>query len=83
MTKKGAYYVGKTKRGKGIKVMAITDAAGVIFSVSVHGASPHKVTLVVKTLTDRFIIPHPERLIGIKHMTQTRWMKDSKSRALN
>ena len=58
--------MGKTKKGKGTKVMAITDAAGVILSISIHSASPHEVTLVQKTLEDRFIVPHPERLIGDK-----------------
>ena len=32
--------VGKTKKGKGTKVMAITDAAGAVLSISVHPASP-------------------------------------------
>lgn len=58
--------MGKTKKGKGTKVMAITDAIGVVLSISVHSASPHEVTLVEQTLLDRFIIPHPERLIGDK-----------------
>lgn len=64
--KKRGLLVGKTKRGKGTKIMAITDAAGAVLSISVHSASPHEVTLVEQTLLDRFIIPHPERLIGDK-----------------
>lgn len=56
--------MGKTKKGKGTKIMAITDAAGAVLSVSIHSASPHEVTLVEQTLEDRFLIPHPERLIG-------------------
>ncbi len=58
--------MGKTKKGKGTKVMAIIDATGVILSISVHSASPHEVTLVEKTLEDRFLVPLPERLIGDK-----------------
>ena len=46
--------------------MAVTDASGVVLSISVHPASPHEVTLVEKALEDRFIVPHPERLIGDK-----------------
>jgi len=56
--------VGKTKRGKGTKIMAITDAGGAVLSVSVESASPHEVTLVETTLEDRFIEELPERLIG-------------------
>ena len=58
--------MGKTKRGKGTKVMAITDAAGVVLSVSIERASPHEVTLVEQTLEDRFLEEMPERLIGDK-----------------
>ena len=58
--------MGKTKRGKGTKVMAITDAAGVVLSVSIERASPHEVTLVEQTLEDRFLEELPQRLIGDK-----------------
>lgn len=58
--------MGKTKRGKGTKVMAITDAAGVVLSISIERASPHEVTLVEQTLEDRFLEELPERLIGDK-----------------
>ncbi|MGV3560782.1 IS5 family transposase [Larkinella arboricola] len=66
MAKKGALLVGKTKRGKGTKIMAITDASGVLLSVSVHRASPHEVTLVEQTIEGRLIDPLPQRLIGDK-----------------
>lgn len=46
--------------------MAITDARGVVLSVSVQSASPHEVTLVEKTLDDRFLDELPEKLIGDK-----------------
>ena len=58
--------MGKTKRGKGTKIMAITDAGGAVLSVSVESASPHEVTLVETTLEERFIDELPERLIGDK-----------------
>ena len=58
--------MGKTKRGKGCKIMAITDAGGVVLSVRIESASPHEVTLVEKTLKDRFVDETPERLIGDK-----------------
>src|SRR5262245_20966685 len=42
---KGGAAVGKTKRGKGTKLMAVADRAG--FPVAIHpaSASPHEVTL--------------------------------------
>src|SRR3954452_6628807 len=56
--------VGKTKRGKGTRIMAITDACGAVLSISVESASPHEVTLVETTLEERFVEPMPEKLIG-------------------
>lgn len=58
--------MGKTKRGKGTKIMAITDAGGVVLSVSLQSASPHEVTLVETTLEERFVEALPEKLIGDK-----------------
>lgn len=56
--------MGKTKRGKGTKIMAVTDAGGVVLSIRIESASPHEVTLVEKTLEDRFVEEMPEKLIG-------------------
>jgi len=39
--KKGGLKVGKTKRGKGTKIMAVADRHGLPASVCVEGASPH------------------------------------------
>ena len=58
--------MGKTKRGKGTKVMAVTDATGLVLSVTIASASPHEVTLVEKVLEERFLEPLPEKLIGDK-----------------
>ena len=44
--------------------MAVTDAAGLVLSVSIASASPHEVGLVEQTLQERFIDPMPRRLIG-------------------
>ena len=44
--------------------MAITDAGGLILSVSIHSAAPHEVGLVEKALDERFIEQLPEKLIG-------------------
>ena len=48
--------VGKTKRGKGTKLMAVADGAGFPVAISVGSASPHEVKLVEKTLDDRAIL---------------------------
>lgn len=62
--KKGGLGVGKTKRGKGSKLMAVADRSGLPVTVSVGIASPHEVTLVDQTLEGRFIAEHPGLLIG-------------------
>jgi transposase len=56
--------VGKTKRGKGSKVVAVADAAGVPVAVHVASATPHETTLVAATLAHRFTAESPQRLIG-------------------
>jgi len=61
---KGGFAVGKTKRGKGTKVMAIADRAGLPIAARISSASPHEVTLVEATLDSRFVRHAPERLIG-------------------
>ena len=58
--------MGKTKRGKGTKLMAVADAAGLPVAVYTQSASPHEVTLVRKTLVERFTDAKPKRLIGDK-----------------
>ena len=58
--------MGKTKRGKGTKLMAVADGAGFPLAISVGSASPHEVTLVEDTLDKRFTKEMPERLIGDK-----------------
>ena len=60
--KKGG--VGKTKRGKGSKVIAVADRTGLPLATWVASASPHEVTLVESTLEARFVEEVPRRLIG-------------------
>ena len=47
--KQGGAGVGKTKRGKGSKIMAIADRRGLPVAVHVETATPHEVTLVHAT----------------------------------
>jgi transposase len=58
--------VGKTKRGKGTKLMAVADRAGFPLAVHTASASPHEVSLVGDTLAAGFTGGQPERLIGDK-----------------
>ncbi len=58
--------MGKTKRGKGTKLMAMADSAGLPVAAHTASASPHEVTLVGDTLSSRFIDDLPEHLIGDK-----------------
>lgn len=64
--KKRGLAVGKTKRGKGTKIMAIADASGVPVAADVASASPHEVTLVDATIDSGFVEHAPDRLIGDK-----------------
>ena len=61
---KGGSAVGPTRRGKGSKIMAISDCHGLPVAIHVASASPHEVTLVDATLAARFLDQLPARLIG-------------------
>ena len=56
--------MGKTKRGKGTKLMVIADAHGLPLAVHTASASPHEVTLVEATLDETFTLGRPRRLVG-------------------
>lgn len=56
--------MGKTKRGKGTKLMALANGSGLPISVHAADASPHETTLVEETLEASFVEAKPERLIG-------------------
>jgi transposase len=58
--------IGETKRGKGTKLMAISDSTGLPISVYVTSASPHEVTFAEATISTKCFVTDekPERLIG-------------------
>jgi transposase len=58
--------VGKTKRGKGTKIMGIADSHGLPLALRTESASPAEVKLVEPTLEERIVAQVPERLIGDK-----------------
>lgn len=62
--KGGGDMVGKTKRGKGSKIMAIVDKQGLPLAITTHAANHHEVTLVQLTFEFYMIEAYPEKLIG-------------------
>jgi Transposase DDE domain len=64
MAKGGGSEVGTTKRGKGMKIMAIVDRHGLPLSVSTHAANHHEVRLVQLCFDFYMIEAKPENLIG-------------------
>jgi len=74
--KKGGLAVGPTKRGKGTKIVAITDDHGLPLAVSVESASPHESQLVEGVLGQSFLDTLPARLIGDKAYDSDRLDRD-------
>ena len=64
--KGGGDEIGKTRRGKGVKIMAIVDRHGMPLSVSTHAANHHEVTLVQLSFDFYMIEAKPQHLIGDK-----------------
>ena len=58
--------MGKTKRGKGTKLMAVADGHGLPLAVYAASAGPHEVSLVQGTLAEVLTAERPARLIGDK-----------------
>jgi transposase len=58
--------VGKTKRGKGTKIMAIATRDSLPLAVAIDSASPHESKLVEETLAGSFLDEVPEKLVGDK-----------------
>src|SRR5256884_8328510 len=64
MAKGGGSEIGTTKRGKGMKIMAIVDRHGLPLSVSTHAANHHEVRLVPLCFDFYKIEAKPENFIG-------------------
>jgi transposase len=62
--KGGCNEIGPTKRGKGMKIMAIVHRHGLPLAVTTHAANHHEVTLVQLTFDFYMIEARPENLIG-------------------
>jgi transposase len=63
---KGGAGVGKTRRGKGSKIMALGDAHGLPLAIHTEAASPSEVTLAETTLNKCLVREKPWRLIADK-----------------
>lgn len=63
---KGGLCVGKTKRGKGTKLMVLGDGQGLPIAAEIYSASPHEVTLVEDLVQSRCTAHKPQRLVGDK-----------------
>lgn len=63
---KGGSRVGKTKRGKGTKIMAIADANGLPIALYTEAASPAEVTLVGATLESMHVNGKPLHVVADK-----------------
>lgn len=62
--KGGGEEIGLTRRGKGVKIMAIVDRHGLPLAVTTHAANHHEVTLVQLTFDFYMIEAKPQSLIG-------------------
>jgi transposase len=60
---KGGFCVGKTKRGKGTKIMLLVDGRGTPLGVDIASASPAEVKLIESLLEKRVLRKRPKRLI--------------------
>ena len=86
MAKGGGAEIGPTKRGKGMKIMAIVDRHGLPLSVSTHAANHHEVRLVQLCFDFYMIEAKPENLIGDRaydsdplDQASTRWHRDDRA----
>ena len=63
--KKGGECVGKTKRGKGTKLVVVVDGEGIPLALTVHSASPSETKMIEPTLDrlQHYSGREPERLI--------------------
>jgi transposase len=55
---------GKTKRGKGTKIMVVADSHGLPVGLCTERASPHEVKLVNSTLVAMVILEAPQNRVG-------------------
>ena len=64
--KGGGDGIGKTKAGKGVKIMVLVDARGLPVAIDTCSASPHESQLVQRLFDFMLTAENPERIIGDK-----------------
>lgn len=67
--KGGGDGIGPTRRGEGIKILAIVDRHGLPLSVSTHAANHHEVTFGHLSFTCCMLEAKPEHLLGDRATT--------------
>lgn len=75
--------VGKTKRGKGTKIMAVADSHGLPVAVCIESATPHEVKLATSTLVQTIVSEAPQNLIGDTPTIQIICVQNSGNTELN
>ena len=75
--------VGKTKRDKGTKIMAVADRNGLPVSVCAESATPHEVTLAMSTLL-QMVVPDAPRMTKtiVIHMRVRANLPEDQARAI-
>ena len=61
---KGGAMIGKTKIGKGTKVMQMVDKDGLLVSLHVDSANPHESRLLMKTIKNSISPIKPKYILG-------------------
>ncbi len=61
---KGGAMIGKTKIGKGTKVMQMVDKEGLLVSLHIDSANPHESRLLMKTLKNSISLTKPRYILG-------------------
>ena len=78
--KKRGPKVGKTKRGKGTKLMVVADGKSIPLGMSIASASPHEVTLIDKSIDQ--LGRKPEHLVGDKAYDSDKFRKSLNDRGI-
>ncbi len=81
--KGGGLEIGRTKRGKGMRIMAIVEKHGLPYSISVHAANHHEVKLVQLNLPFRMVEEKPKNLIGDKAYDSDALDEDMREKGIN
>jgi transposase len=81
--KGGGDEIGPTRRGQGVKILAIVDRHGLPLSVSTHAAKHHEVTLVQLSFNFYMLEAKPEHLIGDRAYDSDRLDEDLKQDGVN